>query len=201
MVAIEWLKANGYDVGALGPDVLRPYLRDGLNLLAFRLTKNQMAGSIRPVMLSYTSDYPMIPIRPTAVAANDDMGILVWVLGSARAVPTNYKTLEINEAIIDWFNPTTSYNDVVTAAADEAGGPGLRHRAGGAHRRSGIADSIYPERFQVDEFRSNADRWPRPQLIVQAVESLSTFCRGGWVGRSPRGARAGGWPSTVWRTS
>jgi hypothetical protein len=42
MVAIEWLKANSYDVGALGPDVLRPYLRDNLNLLAFKLAKNKM---------------------------------------------------------------------------------------------------------------------------------------------------------------
>jgi len=77
--------------GQLGPDVLRPYLRDGLNLAAFRLSKNRDSGSIRPVMLTYTDDEPMIPIRPTAVAANDDMGILVWVLGSARAVPTTVK--------------------------------------------------------------------------------------------------------------
>ena len=47
IVAINWLKANGYDVGALGPDVLRPYLRDGLNLLAFKLSQEQ-DGRIHP---------------------------------------------------------------------------------------------------------------------------------------------------------
>jgi hypothetical protein len=41
MVAIDWLKANGYDVSALGPEVLRPYLRDGLNLLAFKLSRTR----------------------------------------------------------------------------------------------------------------------------------------------------------------
>src|SRR4051812_38639244 len=40
-VAIDWLKANQYDVGALGPDVLRPYLQLKMNLLAFRLSKNK----------------------------------------------------------------------------------------------------------------------------------------------------------------
>ncbi|MGD8862344.1 MAG: DUF2330 domain-containing protein [Myxococcales bacterium] len=124
-VATDWLTENGYDVTDLGPDVLRPYLDDGLNLVAFRLTKGNDSGSIRPVMLTYESDSPMIPIRPTAVAANDDMGVLVWVLGSERAIPENYKGLVLNEALIDWFNPNNNYNEVVSAAADEAGGQGF----------------------------------------------------------------------------
>jgi hypothetical protein len=180
MVGIEWLKAHGYDVGALGPDVLRPYLRDGLNLLAFKLSKNQMTGSIRPVMLTYNSDHPMIPIRPTAVAANDDMGILVWVLGSGRAVPTNYKTLELNEAILDWFNPAMVYNDVVAAAADEAGGQGFVTELAGA--TTGMADNLYQERFAVDQFRQQADGQTPAELVVSVVNTFSTFANGGFGG-------------------
>ena len=124
-VAIDWLTKEGYDVGKTGPDVLRPYLADGLNLLAIRLTKGSMTGSIRPVMITYESDLPSIPIRPTAVAANDDMGVLVWVLGNTRAMPSNYKGLELNDALIDWFNPNNNYNKVVSLAADEAMGQGF----------------------------------------------------------------------------
>ena len=175
MVAIEWLTANGYDVGALGPDVLRPYLRDNLNLLAFKLSKNKMAGSIRPVMLTYNSDHPMIPIRPTAVAANDDMGILVWVLGSGRAVPTNYKTLELNEAVIDWFNPAMVYNDVVAAAADEAGGQGFVTELAQPTATSGIADTLYQERFNVEQFRNQADAQSDAELIVAVVNTFNAF--------------------------
>jgi hypothetical protein len=182
MVAIEWLKAHGYDVGALGPDVLRPYLRDGLNLLAFKLSKNKMTGSIRPVMLTYDSDHPMIPIRPTAVAANDDMGILVWVLGSSRAVPTNYKTLELNEAIIDWFNPAMVYNDVVVAAADEAGGQGFVTEQATPTASASIADRIYQERSAVDQFRRQADGQTPAALIVSVVDTFSTFAGGGFGG-------------------
>ncbi len=124
-VAVDWLVENGYDVGELGPDVLRPYLEQDMNLLAFRLTKGNDAGSIRPIRLTYASEQPFIPLRPTAVAANPDMGIKVWVLGDSRAIPQNYLHLELNEARIDWFNPNGTYNDVIIAAADEAGGQGF----------------------------------------------------------------------------
>ncbi|MEM1416180.1 MAG: DUF2330 domain-containing protein [Myxococcota bacterium] len=124
-VAIEWLQDNGYDVPDLGSDVLSPYLEAGMNLLAFRLTKGNDAGSIRPVRLSFGEGLPAIPLRPTAVAATPDMGILVWVLGESRAVPANYRSLELNEALIDWFRPGTTYDDVVTRAANEAQGQGF----------------------------------------------------------------------------
>jgi hypothetical protein len=168
--------------------VLRPYLRDKLNLVAFRLSKNRNAGSIRPVVLSYKSDQPMIPIRPTAVAANDDMGILVWVLGASRAVPSNYKTLELNEAILDWFNPATSYNGVVTAAAEEAGGQGFVTEQARPLTGSGLADGLLPEQGLIDQFRRSADTLAAPQLIVQVVDTFSMFGIGGGLG-GPFGVR------------
>ncbi len=124
-VAIQWLQNNEYDVGALGPDVLRPYLENGLNLIAVRLQKGEATGAIQPLSLTFQGQRPSIPIRPTAVAANDDMGVMVWLLGEARAVPTNYLGLEINEALLDWTNPNGTYNSVISLAADEAGGKGF----------------------------------------------------------------------------
>lgn len=124
-VAVRWLESNDYDVDALGGDVLRPYLEAGMNLLAVRLQKGLPTGAIRPLSLTFQSAEISIPIRPTAVAANDDMGVLVWVLGETRAVPTNYKGLVLNELLIDWTNPGNTYDQVVSAAADEAGGQGF----------------------------------------------------------------------------
>lgn len=122
---LDWLTMNDYDVSLLGEDLLGAYVAEGMNFLAVRLNKSANAGSIRPVLLRYQSEQPVIPIRPTAVAANPDMGVLVWVLGSARAIPTNYLGLEINDALLNWFNPSSNYNDVVIEAADEAGGHGF----------------------------------------------------------------------------
>ena len=123
--AIEWLGQNGYDVPEGAAALLRPYLEDGLYLLALKLVKGASVGSIRPIVLTYDATLPMIPIKPTAVAANDDMGVLTWVLGDAQAVPKNYYALELNEARIDWFNANNTYNQVVTEAAVDAGGQGF----------------------------------------------------------------------------
>ena len=109
----------------MGSDVLRPYLEAGQNLLAFRLTKGNDAGAIRPVRLSFGEGLPSIPLRPTALATVPDMGIMVWVLGPSRAVPANYRSLELNEALINWFNPGSNYDAVVTRAANEAMGQGF----------------------------------------------------------------------------
>lgn len=123
--AREWLSNNGYDVNDFGIDRITPYLEAGMNLIAFRLSKDSESGDVRPIRLSFGPGLPSIPLRPTAVAAVEDMGIMVWVLGESRAVPTNYLSLELNEARINWFAPNSNYNDVVTLAANEAGGQGF----------------------------------------------------------------------------
>jgi len=53
------------------------------------------------------------------------MGVLTWVLGQNRAVPSNYLSLELNEARINWFNAAPTYNSVVIQAANDAGGQGF----------------------------------------------------------------------------
>jgi hypothetical protein len=123
--AVEWLTENGYDVTPGADALLGPYLAEGMYLLALRLTKGSDSGSIRPIVLTYDADLPMIPIKLTAVAATQDMGVMTWLLSDARAVPMNYNALELNEARINWFNASANYNDVVTAAADDAGGQGF----------------------------------------------------------------------------
>jgi len=123
-VATEWLADNQYDLAG-GEDLLRPYLENGMKLLCVRLSSGNDAGSIRPLMVTYAGDTPSIPIRPTAVAANDDMGIMAFVGGAARAIPKNYGLLELNDALIDWYNPNDTYNEVVIRAADEAMGHGF----------------------------------------------------------------------------
>jgi MYXO-CTERM domain-containing protein len=168
--AIEWLTANEYDVGSLGPDVLRPYLQEELNLIAFRLQKGNSSGSIRPVMLTYESALPSIPIRPTAVAANDDMGVMVWVLSDARAIPENYKALELNEALIDWFNPNNNYNEVVSRAADEAQGQGfVTEYAGATQALIDTGLSIFPDWQQQTWTDFMSQQHTDPVAMVQTA--------------------------------
>ena len=124
-VAVDWLEEEGYDIPESTAGLLGPYLSDGLYLLALKLTKGADTGSIRPIVVTYPGHTPIIPLRPTSVAANPDMGVMTWLLGEGRGVPSNYLSLELNEARLNWFNPNGNYNALVIEAADEAGGHGF----------------------------------------------------------------------------
>jgi MYXO-CTERM domain-containing protein len=174
-VVVEWLTSEGYDVVPPGgdpdeiADLLGSYMLDGMNLLAFRLTKGNSTGTIRPIWITYASDRPMIPIRPTAVAANDDMGVMVWVLGESRAVPVNYKALELNQVLINWLNGARNYNQVVVAAANEAGGQGfVAERAGPSSDYEDVV--ILPfERDDWEALRTSADALSARELLEESA--------------------------------
>jgi hypothetical protein len=110
-------------------------------LLALKLKKGSDKGSIRPISITYEAELPMIPIKLTAVAANEDMGVMTWVLGESRAIPANYYALELNEARINWFNAASNYEAVVTEAADEASGQGFVTELAGNTRA--LADAVW----------------------------------------------------------
>ncbi len=179
-VAVQWLQDNGYDVTEAQAARLRPYLASGQHLIAFRLTKGASTGSIRPIELTFGTGLPAIPIRPTAVAADDDMGVLVWLLGPARAYPVNYRSLVLNDALIDWFNPSRNYDEVVTAAADEAGGQGFVTEYAG--RPEQAADAVYPDwtATQWTDLRDRGLRGGEAQLPELLFEFLNQF--GQWDG-------------------
>ena len=144
-VATDWLAASGYEVAGLDRGALRRRLREGLHLLALKLAGDADVGAIRPVILTYESKLPMVPMQPMAAAAR---GVQVWVVGPSQAVPDNARSLVLNDALLDWptgrkyvagtlpaggvgpFDPyyaskPGNYDAVVTTAAREAGGPGF----------------------------------------------------------------------------
>ncbi|MFW5877460.1 MAG: DUF2330 domain-containing protein [Myxococcota bacterium] len=176
-VAVEWLQENAYDVDPLTRERLGPYLEDGLNLIAFRLAKDRSSGSIRPIFINYEDDEPMIPIRPTAVAANEDMGVITWVLGPSRAVPVNYRGLELNEALIDWFNGASNYDEVVTAAANEAGGQGFVTELAQPRESVSLTVMQSSERAEWDRLRTTDWTGREGQLLQDEL-----FLFVGWDG-------------------
>ncbi len=117
-----WLESNEYQIPEQIDDKLNPYVEMNAAFIALKLLPTSGEGDIQPISMRFAGDIPSIPIIPTAVAANPDMGMLVHLLGRSRAVPTNYRHVEINEAALDWFNFGSNYADVVSQAIDEAGG-------------------------------------------------------------------------------
>ncbi len=124
----NWLIENNYDLNDRGRELLAPYIEAGMNFVALRLQKDKDTGDLVPLRMVYNTSRPMVPIRLTAVAADPDLGLLVYLVGPAQAIPTNYPAVEINYARLNWFQSFSGYQQyqaLVTAAMDEVGGHGF----------------------------------------------------------------------------
>lgn len=126
-----WLADNDYLVTDSGSELIAPYVNEGMKFVAVRLRSGESSGSIQPIVLEYETDRPAVPIRLTAVAAEDDMGVLVWVVNDqlGRAIPENYVHVIPNYSRLDWFNGSFnaygSYQSLITDAMNESGGQGF----------------------------------------------------------------------------
>jgi hypothetical protein len=162
---IDWLVDNGYQLGTLGPQLLAPYIDGGMHFLALRLAPDRELGDLQPIAMTYAADTPMIPIQLTAIATEPDLGVTAWILGAHRAVPVNYQHVQINEALVDWFNGGINYDDVVTAAVDEAE-DGLAFVTDYAGPSSIMSGRVYPKgRWDLDALRGLQE----PGLFIEAL--------------------------------
>lgn len=115
---MDWLAMNGYQQDPASEPILDEYLQEGHLFVALKLTTGVDVDSIHPIVLKYTGTEPCVPIRLTRIAASEDMEIRTFFLGDARTVPSNYKHVLVNDAMVDWFNPGANYKDLITQAVD-----------------------------------------------------------------------------------
>ena len=147
----QWLTGNGYVLSGRGALLLEDYVQAGMKFVALKLRSDQNEGSVVPVILRYKSDAPVIPIRLTEVSTVKDLGVLVWFLGDARAVPENYQHVVPNYTRLDWFaDPRDvfgSYQQLISAAMDDVGGRGFATDFSGVIED--LADHLVsPSRFE-----------------------------------------------------
>ena len=116
---LQWLSDNRYFVPTGTDAAVMPYIHPGAYFLALKLRGGATTGDIAPIVLRYTSDLPMIPITLTQVGAVDNMGILVWVAGEARAIPHNYYHVVLDDLPV-WFDNFSTYNQNLIDAVHEA---------------------------------------------------------------------------------
>jgi hypothetical protein len=118
----DFLTSNGYYVSTDASKIIDEYVAAHDAFVAVRLSSGQDTTAIRPIILRFTADEACLPLKLTAIAATPDMRINVWVLADARAVPLTYTEISIDMAKVDWLNSAQNYDQIVSQAADEAGG-------------------------------------------------------------------------------
>lgn len=167
---LRWLDENDYNAPDNAGALLQSYLDNGSVFVALKLLPNATTADVAPLRLEFTADQPVVPIKPTQVAAEPDMGLIVHVVGSARAIPTNYLHVAINERAINWFNFGNNYADVVSQAADEANGQAF------ATDFAGPIDDNHRAQLNLRVFDENTIEFLRSQEVFgEVVETLGSF--------------------------
>ena len=167
-----WLAENDYDLTSRGEELLEPYVLGGMKFVAVKLRSGTSSGSIQPLIMTYQGEKPEIPIRLTAVAAEEDMGVLTWVVADARAVPENYLHVIPNLGRLNWFqgafNAYASYQGLITTAMDEAGGQGFATDFAGPV--TGSITSAFNNADELEQNLLNADQiGDNAQFIANAL--------------------------------
>jgi len=137
---LEWLQDNDYAIPAdLVNGPLAPYVANDSYFVALKLAADASSGTLAPLGMSYPGSVGSIPIQLTSVAATPDMRLEVHVFGEHRAVPSNYLHVQTNDMAIDWLGawwfgyPQNTF-DVITRAANEAGGHAFATEFAGSPR-------------------------------------------------------------------
>jgi hypothetical protein len=113
-----WLSTNGYQQIPSAAAILDGYVSRNYVFAAIKLTGGAGVDEIHPLVVRYKGNEPCVPLKLTAVAAVEDMGVRAFFLGSGRVVPTNYKHVELNPAQLAWSTFADNYGQVVSRAMD-----------------------------------------------------------------------------------
>jgi MYXO-CTERM domain-containing protein len=116
----EWLQTNGYQSIPTAPAILQDYVQKNFVFVAIKLTGGASVNEIHPLVFRYPGNQPCVPLKLTAVAAVEDMGVRTFFLGDDRVFPSNYMHVELNPARIDWQSFAQNYQQVVSRAVDSA---------------------------------------------------------------------------------
>ncbi len=150
---LAWLVRSGYDLPPGTEPLLAPYVAGDAYFLGLKLAKDKDVGDIAPIGFRYDGVQPAIPIQLTAIAATPDMRLEAYVFASERVVPESYLHVKINEAAVDWWSGGTNYPDVITKAANEAGGHAFATDYAGSPES--LRGQFYvPGRYDTDALRS-----------------------------------------------
>jgi hypothetical protein len=128
MALYDWLRANSFNVNDMMLPYIRKYTEEGMKFIALKLQKDKATTDIQPFRFDLAGTSPSIPLRMTAIAAEPEMSILVFVFADQRFNGANWPEVKIKDDQIVWTANTyptkTNWAALVARGIDEAGGQG-----------------------------------------------------------------------------
>lgn len=123
---VTWLRDNGFRVTSPMEPYIAEYADAGMKFLALRLQPESKVSEIAPFRMTLPGTSPAVPLKMTALAAEPEMGILVFVFGDQRFEGANWPNLEIpdEDLVYDYRTGRHNWTSAVAHAVDEAGGQG-----------------------------------------------------------------------------
>jgi hypothetical protein len=126
---IEWLRDNGYRVTPPMEPYIALYTSEGLKFLALKLLPEADVNQLSAFRFTLPGSSPSIPLRMTALAAEPEMSIVVFVLADQRFEGRNWENVVIADDRIrfdarSYFPVRTNWTTLVAQAVDEADGQG-----------------------------------------------------------------------------
>ncbi len=160
---IEWLRTEGYRVTEPMEPYVELYTAEGMKFLALKLLETADVNDITPFRFTLPGDVPSIPLRMTALAAEPEMSIVVFVLGDQRFEGKNWENIEIaDDRILFQLNSwpvKTNWTSLVARGVDEAGGQGWVTEYAGTttSMRELLASQISADNFATPEDKEAAE--------------------------------------------
>ena len=149
---LDWLVENEYRVTPEMEPLISLYVEEESAFIAMRLLDGENAESIQPIEITYPGTEPSIPLRLTAVAAQRDMPIWVWIFGEAQAESTNFANMEIaTEEITFFVGGGNDYNFLIQQRADAFDGRAFI---------TGFAQEVSPTDFEHPWLASQSEGAP-----------------------------------------
>ncbi len=161
---VEWLAAEDYRITAAMDPYIRRYTEDGMKFLALKLLDTADAKDLSPFRFTLPGTTPSVPLRMTALAAEPEMSIVVFVLADQRFEGKNWENIEIDDDQITFDpisfgpSPTNNWAALVAQGVDAAGGQGwvTEYAGSSAPYAEPIRDQIERGSFNSDEDEEGA---------------------------------------------
>lgn len=162
---VEWLRTNGFRILPEMEPFVALYTAERMKFVAMKLQPGEGIDAIAPIKMTYASSGMVVPLRLTAVAAQLEMGVKVWILGDKRYGPTNVPEVTVDDADLRWddWQWQSNYVPLVARQVDAAGGHGF------------VVDMAVPTGPLADQVRNSFVPDRAGQAGIDSRDALATL--------------------------